>query len=164
LNALEFDAKPRRLLLELRGIDYDGPPSVGYDIYVNLPKSTAPDPKSMYFVGTLSLFGVKHGTHHDETAVQRFDITGIARHEGFDPKRLSVTIVPFDLFVPRLKDAPPLRRSGTLGLGRWLSSWRRGKHPNEPWYAGRLTSDWSGRRLTRRPFGSRGRGRSTACR
>ena len=116
LNALEFDAKPRRLLLELRGIDYDGPPSVGYDVYVNLPKSTAPDPQSIYFVGTLSLFGVKHGTHHDEPAVQRFDITGIARREGFDPKQLSVTIVPFDLFVPQLKDAPPLRRSGSVRI------------------------------------------------
>jgi len=107
----------RRVLLEIDDIDYRQAPSVGYNVYVNLPKNVQPDPESANFVGTLVLFGIKHGTrdHANMSSTQQFDITPLV-NQSADPSGISVVVVPFDLLVPA-KDVKPLRRQSGVTIG-----------------------------------------------
>ncbi len=110
--------KPRKVLLELRGIDYDQPPSVGFDVYVNLPGGMTPDSAGPHLVGSLALFGLKHDGHAGHAArpgTQTFDITTLARDPGFKPDAVTVTIVPFDLLQPK-SGGPRILRSGGVRI------------------------------------------------
>jgi hypothetical protein len=108
----------RRVLLEITGINYDQPPSVGFEVYVNLPQGAQPDPSSPNYVGNLDLFGVKHGLHmHGGDGGQLFDITALSREPNFDPNNIRVTVVPFDLLRPK-SGAAPLQRSGNTVIGK----------------------------------------------
>ncbi len=111
--------RPRRVVLELAGVSYSSPPSVGYDVFVNLPEGTEADPNGPYFVGSLALFGTKHdgaGPHAGhgtaDGSLQQFDITSQMRATTSDPSRVKVSIVPFDLLTSRRADASPPRRDG----------------------------------------------------
>src|SRR5688572_351050 len=62
---------PRRLFVGLSKIRSKAPPGSNFDVYLNLPSGTPPDPdNSLYFVGRLSFFGrseQEHGrAHHDD--------------------------------------------------------------------------------------------------
>jgi hypothetical protein len=105
----------RRVLLELRGISYDAPPSVGYDVYVNIAAGAVPDRTSRNYVGTLNLFGLSHH-HATSEAVQSFDVTDAVTATGSDVRRLRVTIVPFNLLSPRRREVSPLGRSGNVTI------------------------------------------------
>lgn len=126
---------PRRVLLHLDGISYSQPPSVGYDVYVNLPDRVAPSRSSQHYAGSLSLFGTGdrthgrngvgkgHSAHHhgnDEGAGQQFDITSTLADTGNAIGELRVTIVPFDLLVPKAggPQVPPPKRDGGVIVSR----------------------------------------------
>lgn len=105
-----------RVLLSLGGIRFETPPSVGFDVFVDAGAGE-PVLSEATRVGTLNLFT---GTHaHGDSAGSRqvFDITETIERLGGDPARLRVSIVPFDLLVPRLPTLPVLRRSGDVEVG-----------------------------------------------
>lgn len=107
----------RRIMLELGGIDYDLPPSAGFDLYVNLPPGREPDRSDPSFVATIALFGLKqqHGSMHAGGS-QRFDITGLfpTSSEALTAP-LIVRVVPFDLLTP-LGNNRPIRRSDPIRI------------------------------------------------
>jgi tyrosinase-like protein len=107
----------RRVLLEIEDVDYETPPSVGYEVYVNLPRDAVADSASPNFVGTLALFGIKHDAsgHAHGKSVQQFDITRVVNQLP-DPSQITVSLVPFDLLKPK-GDAPPLRREAGVTIG-----------------------------------------------
>jgi hypothetical protein len=119
LRALLAEPRPkRRVLVEITGVGYDQPPSVGFAVYVNLPQGAQPDPSLPNYVGNLDLFGLKHRGHmHSNEAGQLFDITALSRDPKFDPNAINVTIVPYDLLRSKSGAAPP-RRSGNTVVGK----------------------------------------------
>jgi tyrosinase len=48
------------LLLSVEGIEFDQPPGVDYEVYLNLPRGKKAEPTSPYYVGTLTFFGMRH--------------------------------------------------------------------------------------------------------
>ncbi len=109
-----FGAKsPRKLVIELAGIHFTQPPSVAYDVYVGLPAGTAPNPSGPYHVGQLTFFGLdhEHGGGAEPAVGTLFDVTRLARAKGFDPSKLEVTFVPFDLVVTASGAPGAARRS-----------------------------------------------------
>ena len=78
------------LLLNVEGVDYDRSPGVYYQVYLNLPPGTKPDPKGPYYVGNLSLFALKGGT-------RRFDVTKVVsnlKSQGlWKADQLAVTMI-----------------------------------------------------------------------
>ena len=113
-------AAPRagRVLLTLEGIEFETPPSVGFEVYVDAGDGEPALTKENR-VGTLNLFAGTHAHDHGDSAGLRqvFDITKTIERLGSDPSRLRVSIVPFDLLVARLPDLPALRRSGHVEVG-----------------------------------------------
>jgi hypothetical protein len=109
-------AEKRRIVLELRGLDYEAPPSVGFEVYVNLPTGEEPRRSSPHFVGVLNLFGLKHAQSQHKEVKQALDITSIVNQKAFDPNKIRVTIVPFDLFKARSGAVPPLHRAGRVTI------------------------------------------------
>lgn len=111
--ALTASATSRRLVLELRGIRYTGPPSVGYEVYVS-HLTTAENSRGT-LVGRLRLFGTVHAGHTGPST-QTFDLTRLALAQSADLTQVRVTIQPFDLLTPRTGSLPPIRRSGNVTL------------------------------------------------
>ncbi|TAL04101.1 MAG: tyrosinase family protein [Rhodospirillaceae bacterium] len=109
----------RRVILEIAGVDYKAPPSVGYNVFVNLPERASPDRASPNFVGTLALFGLKHepmAGMKDEMSTdtaQQFDVTRFVRSTP-DLKQLQVTIMPFSLYRPRKGEVPKPAEAGVV--------------------------------------------------
>ena len=104
-------AAPRRLMLELSGLEVEGVTSSGFDVFVNARPGER-DRSSPTFVGSISLFGLTgaHASHGQNTQV--FDITALARLPGWDSNRLRVSIVAFDLLVPKQGQKPLRRKAG----------------------------------------------------
>jgi tyrosinase len=48
------------VILSLEGIEFEQPPGVDYEVYLNLPKQAAPNASGPYYVGALTFFGLKH--------------------------------------------------------------------------------------------------------
>jgi Common central domain of tyrosinase len=75
------------IVLSIEGIEVNKPVSGAYEIYVNLPKNTAPDPASRYFAGNLAFFGIAEHHHNGEAqpearvagGTRSFDITRVVR-------------------------------------------------------------------------------------
>jgi hypothetical protein len=106
------------VLLKVKGIDYESPPSVGFEVYVNLPAEARPNRSSPHYVGNLNLFGIEHVRHlHGGESKQLFDITEISRAPGFDKNEIRVTIVPFDLLEPK-PGVARLQRSGNAKVDK----------------------------------------------
>jgi tyrosinase len=60
----EQPQKNKRILLIFEGIEYNNPPGVNYEVYLNLPNSPSV-PKEEYYVGTIGLFAMEaHGHSH----------------------------------------------------------------------------------------------------
>jgi hypothetical protein len=106
----------RRLMLEIIGIRINGVPSVGYDVFINLPDGQTPSRSGNNFVGTLSLFGIGHlhKGHEDKVGInQRFDITKLLIGDVIKGGAVKLTIDPYDLLVAR-GSQPRLRREVNL--------------------------------------------------
>lgn len=114
------DRSPRRrVLLKITGVDYEVAPSVGFDVYVNLPQGEPAGRSSPSYVGTLKLFGIKHRQHRRAgDSGQLFDITEIARRSGANIDAIRIDVVPFDLLEGRGGEAP-LQRSGNTVIGKF---------------------------------------------
>jgi tyrosinase len=103
--ALFSASSSERMILEIGEITFHTAPSVAYDVYVDLPAGTSPDPAGPYHVGKLTFFGLgptgegMAGMPMSQGTGELFDISRLARRPGFDPSKLSVTFVPFDLVV-----------------------------------------------------------------
>jgi hypothetical protein len=68
---LSAAATPQQnVILNVEGVNYERPPGVYYQVYLNLPPETQPDPHGPYYVGNLSLFALKGGT-------RQFDVTKV---------------------------------------------------------------------------------------
>jgi tyrosinase len=80
------------VLLNIEGVNYERSPGVYYQVYLNLPEATKPDPRGPYYVGNLSLFALKGGTRH-------FDITKLVgdlkAKNLWKQDRLAVTMVAY---------------------------------------------------------------------
>jgi tyrosinase len=107
--------------LNLEGISFDKRPGVYYEIYLNLPRGQEPDPRSIYYVGNLSFFGLKpHGpaggghnqpegaAHASTEQVWRgYRITDLVRQQvarkTWNPGKVTVTFVERGLIPPKGK-------------------------------------------------------------
>ena len=117
--ALFAAASPHRLVLDVGDITFSAPPSVAYEVYVDLPAGAKPDPGSPYHAGSLTFYGLdgRRTAANQRAAGQIFDITPLARMPGFDPSKLTVTFVPFDL-VTTPHGAPGAPRHSDVVVGR----------------------------------------------
>lgn len=117
--ALFAPASPHRLVLDIGGITFSAPPSVAYEVYVDLPAGAKPDPASPYHAGSLTFYGLdgRPTAANQRAAGQIFDITALARMPGFDPAKLTVTFVPFDL-VTTPHGTPAAPRHSDVVVGR----------------------------------------------
>lgn len=102
-------AEARKVVVELRGVKTTSPPSVGFDVFVDLPDGEPARRSDERYVGTVSMFGLNH------KGVQHFDISNWIRKHGADPKSVKVSIVPFDLFEPK-PGKPRVRRNGGITI------------------------------------------------
>jgi hypothetical protein len=109
----------RRLVLEIGDITFTAPPSVAYDVYVDLPPGAAPDPHGPHHVGSLTFYGLdgRRPPAHGHAPGQRYDITSAARAPGAAPAAVSVTLVPFEL-VTTSGGAPAAPRGSNVVIGR----------------------------------------------
>ena len=57
-------ARVRSIVLDLSDIEYELPPTVWYEVYINLPETETPTPRSPSFAGNLAFFAV--APHHGE--------------------------------------------------------------------------------------------------
>jgi hypothetical protein len=67
------------MVLDLGDIDYERPPAVWYEVYVNLPPSEAPLPHGPYFAGNLAFFAVAphHHAAEEESGRVELEVTGV---------------------------------------------------------------------------------------
>lgn len=108
-QTLHLDAKPVRkeiktpaiagpnapvAAVSVEGISFDKSPEVYYEVYVGLPKGTAPDPNGPYYVGNLGFFGqdVHEGAQTFKVSRQATEVANRAPAAAGDT--LDVTFVP----------------------------------------------------------------------
>lgn len=111
------ESRTDTVLLAFDEVVSERSPGVVWEVYVGLPANAAPDPKSPFYVGNLSLFGagVRSEAHHEfQPARFRFAIDS-ALLAAFRSKeeRVSVTFVPHGILVngkpTQRKVASPVR-------------------------------------------------------
>jgi tyrosinase len=114
-----------QVLVAVSKIGSKAPPGSAFDVYLNLPAGTAPDPAlTLFFVGRLSFFGRSvqshaHSLPGEEPAIRAFDVTALARRQaesGVWRRTPAITIAavyPEDLdeaAVPNIGDIELIRR------------------------------------------------------
>jgi tyrosinase len=92
------------LILALEGVEFEQMPGVYYEVYLGLPKDEKPNSEGPYYLGSLTLFGLKHhGPAQGHGAKQpprtvSFAIPSRLRkmidEEKLKPEELKVTFVP----------------------------------------------------------------------
>ena len=96
-------APPRRLFVKLVNVSAKSPPGSNFDLYLNLPAGTKPDPEqTLFFVGRLSFFGRSaeerwRMMHAEMATVRAFDITELAQRQAAADlwrEAPSITVVP----------------------------------------------------------------------
>ncbi|WP_159992922.1 tyrosinase family protein [Roseomonas sp. 18066] len=121
LRSTQGGVGSRRIFVELLGIEHPAVPSVGYDVYVNLPPGTVPNRDLPAYLGPVALFGIagvaSHGAHagHSGSEAQIFDATDAIAAAG-NGQNLLVDIVPFELFQ-RPPRSGGSRRAEELRIG-----------------------------------------------
>jgi hypothetical protein len=108
----------QRLFVVLSGIEAATQPGVTYQVYIGLPANEPPEPKSPYYVGTFSLFGlgVRDEGHHGSTpATYRFPanraVTAALRRD----ETPTLTIVPSGILIDGKPSRPEAK--ATLHIG-----------------------------------------------
>jgi tyrosinase len=99
-------AEPRALTLTVDDIQFDKNPSVGYEIFLNLPQGKEANHKSDHYVGTIHFFGLKHSREEGHEAQLQFDVTSIVdslEKQGQWKGQVKITFVPRG---PREANAP----------------------------------------------------------
>lgn len=90
-------------------VSFSKPPKSDYEVYLNLPKTETPTPKSDYFVGSMTFFGADHkhskgNDAHGHTPegsklyrTYNFEITNEARHsKALEKQTFDVSVLKFD--------------------------------------------------------------------
>jgi hypothetical protein len=107
------------VVLELAGIRFDRTPDTTFEVYVNLPRGTGPDPRSPYYAGNVA----SYAPPGHETTTQ-LDITDLVRElssaGAWDPAHVSVTFSPARLELPP-GVAAPAQASASPGVIRRVS-------------------------------------------
>jgi hypothetical protein len=105
----------RRAVLIVEGVDYTGVPSATYEVHVNPPEGGTPEKRGPSFVGTLALFGLKHGQdahdHEGHGGTQAFSIRRETLEQLNAGKEIRVTFIPVPLLVQ--KDPKAIVRATT---------------------------------------------------
>jgi len=89
-----------QLSLELQDVEFNGPPGVYYDIYINLPPDVQnPPPNSRHFVGKLTPRAERSldpGSSNGRQVPYSIGdvVRGLTRSKTFNPDVLTVTFVP----------------------------------------------------------------------
>jgi tyrosinase len=64
----------RPIVLDLSDIEYEMPPALWYEVYVNLPETETPSARSPYFAGNLAFFAVAPHHHGQEGQTGQLDM------------------------------------------------------------------------------------------
>ena len=95
--------KTEKLFLDLGRVEAAREPGVVWEVYVGLPEHAAPDPKGVFFVGNVVIFGagIHTDAHHDyHPARFSFDATrAIAEAMKRKEKELRITFVPHGVLI-----------------------------------------------------------------
>jgi hypothetical protein len=89
-----------QLALDLQGVEFNGPPGVYYEIYVDLPDEVQnPSPKSTHFVGKLTPRaerGFDPGSDRGNSVPYSIAdvVRGLNRTKAFNPDLMTITFVP----------------------------------------------------------------------
>jgi Common central domain of tyrosinase/Polyphenol oxidase middle domain len=67
-------ARAGSIVLDLSDIEYELPPMVWYEVYINLPEKETPSPRSPYFAGNLAFFAVAPHHHREEGQMGQVDM------------------------------------------------------------------------------------------
>jgi len=103
----EVELGGRHLYLNFE--DITGTASTSYGVYLDVaPGTTDFEAQHVLFVGTLSMYGVREATRDGQKGVTYVhDVTSVVANlqstKGWDPKTLSVTIVPIGDAAPTTK-------------------------------------------------------------
>lgn len=107
------------LLLQIGGVEADRPPGVVWDVYFGLPTGAQADPKSPFFIGTLSLFGM--GIRSDTTrkfmpASFSFAINAAVKAAfSADATQARVTFVPHGVLIDGRPSRPTVEAPVLIG-------------------------------------------------
>jgi hypothetical protein len=99
LQSIQSKFANERIILQIKGIQYDEPVGMTYLLFINLPESVRnPDHTDPHFIGTLSFFGKADSSgsdHHGTLAefTEDYDITQVL--QGLQSTaNISLTIIP----------------------------------------------------------------------
>ncbi|HEY3056907.1 MAG TPA: tyrosinase family protein [Thermoanaerobaculia bacterium] len=103
---LQVAKDPKRsLVLRLEGIEVTAPPGIIYEVYIGLPATAPPDPKSPHYVGNVAPFGAEM---HQGEFVQAFPIDAAAeRVLAASPKQVDIRFVPRAPLDANGREVPP---------------------------------------------------------
>jgi hypothetical protein len=106
--------KDNRVLLNLRGIDYQQNPGAGYEIYLNQPVAETEDRHSNHYAGVLHFYNLKEAAQASgKPAEVSFDITEqlrqLSKSGQWSPQELKVTFVRRGVLPPKGAEAPPVQ-------------------------------------------------------
>lgn len=122
-----------KLFLVVSGIEADTQPGVTYQLYIGLPANAPPDPKSPYYVGTFSLFGlgVRNEAHHGFTPASfRFPANRAVMAALRTTQNPTLTIVPSGILVNGESSRPKARTTLHVGAFSLAKGTESRKQPN----------------------------------
>ncbi|HET9342904.1 MAG TPA: tyrosinase family protein [Candidatus Eremiobacteraceae bacterium] len=107
------------LLLQLGDVEASSQPGAVWDVYFGLSKGAQPDPKSPFFVGTLSLFGtgIRSDRAHKFMPASFTFAIGKALKASFAARetQASVTFVPHGILIDGRPSRPTVRSTVRIG-------------------------------------------------
>lgn len=99
----------RKLYLVVRGLRADAPPETLYQVYLGLPRGTAPKPEGLHYVGSFNFFNAEQDSRQTKAASPRFfsydvtDLVTVLRARKLLEDSVTVTIVPIGKPNPSAK-------------------------------------------------------------
>lgn len=124
---LAAGGEPPRVFLTVTDIEGDANPGIVFAVYLNLPSDLPPEDRSDYLAGIVSFFGIEQsagsiGRQPPHGMRYSFDVTSVLERlraqQGFEPERLTVSMVPTSQDEPETLSAAatPRVRVGTFSL------------------------------------------------
>lgn len=106
-NVRSAISEKKTLILAVDDIRFEKNPGVYYEVYLNLPEKTEPDPHSIFHIGNLGFFSRK--AHAPKGHKVAFDITqavqALQKANAWNDKELKVSFVMRGLIPPKGKRA-----------------------------------------------------------
>jgi hypothetical protein len=103
--AIEAAAERNRLALDLQGVDFNGPPGLYYEIYLDLPEGVKdPSSSSVNFVGKLMPGAQREydpGSESGTNVPYQIDdvVRALTKSGAWNPELLTITFVPRGVVV-----------------------------------------------------------------